>query len=156
MKIPFFFKAPKAKVTFRKLLEMDTLLAAAGISPFTPWWTRELRRFYGHASARTLIGRVSRGGAKSHTATKCLVAEAVYGDWQIPAGERHYAAFVSVGKPEAAQRLDLVEACLTALGEPFERSGDEIRLSNRPIGFRTFACTVGSVSGWRCIGFVDD
>ena len=155
MRLPLIGKRG-GKVAFKQLLLADARIAAAGIPPFTAWWKQELKRFYNHPTARTLVARVGRGGAKSHTATKCLVIEAVFGNWDVPPGERHYVGFVSVNKSEAGQRLDLVEACLGALGEPFERSGDEIRLTSKPLGFRTFACTVGAVSGWRCIGFSDD
>ncbi len=146
------------KITFEQLMKGDALLAAGGIKPLTPWWTQQLRRFYEHPTAMQLVARVGRGGAKSYVAVKCLVLEAVFGDWQVGIGETHFIAFVSTNLAEAAQRLNLVAACLSALHEPFARNGDEILLTTegKRIGFKTFACRVGAVSGWRCIGFSDD
>ncbi len=152
------FSKPKA---FKKLLTMDAKLVKAGMHGLTPFWRKTLERWYSHSTAKTLVARVGRGGAKSHTAVKVAVAEVLFGDWQVPRGEIHYFAFVSLGKDEAAQRLTLIKQILSILGVTFDAAGDSIVLpSPSPLvgqlGFRVFACQIGSVSGFRCIGYSAD
>ncbi|MGE5789215.1 MAG: hypothetical protein ACM3ZE_31790 [Myxococcales bacterium] len=142
--------------TFENLVSIDARLAKAAIPPLTDWWRETLARWYRHPTALSLVARVGRGGCKSHTATKVALTETLLGQWQIPPGERHYFAIVSVNRSEAMQRLRLLEAMLRALGVGFERSGDEIALVDKPLGFKVFACNVGAVSGFRCIGFICD
>ena len=142
--------------TFAQVLAIDTALAKVGFHPFTPFWRETIERFYTHPTANTLVARVGRGGAKSFTSTKIGFIETLIGDYRVPPGERHFWAYVSKNKEEAAQRLNLLEAMLRALGFPFSTSGDEISLHNQPRGFRVFACNVGSVSGFRCFGFSAD
>lgn len=139
--------------TFETLLALDARLVAAGHHPLTPWWREQLERFYAHPTARALIARVGRGGAKSHTATKVALNETLFGDWAIPPGEVHFWPFVSVDKPEAAQRLRLIERFLRDLGVPHDCAGDEILLRDMPRAFRVFACQVASVSGPRAYGY---
>ncbi len=138
------------------LFELDARLAAAGHHPLTVFWREQLARFYGHTSAHTLVGRVGRGGAKSHTSAKVALNETLFGDWAIPPGERHFWAFASRTKDEATQRLLLLESFLRALRVRFETKGDEIALLDSPRGFRVFACQVGAVSGFRCFGYSAD
>jgi len=142
--------------SYRTLVELDAELAKAGHFPLTPWWRTTLERFYEHPTAKTLVGRVGRGGAKSHTSGKVGLNECLFGDWRIPPGERHYWAYVSKSKDEAGQRLLLIESFLRALNVSFDRSGDEIALRDMPRGFRVFACQIGAVSGFRCFGYSED
>ena len=142
--------------TIETLRHMDRLLAAEGIPPLTRWWDPTLEAFLTHATARTLAAEVGRAGAKSHTVTKCAANEVLFGDWEVPPGERHYFALVSENKSEAFQRLRLLEKILSALHIPYERRGDEIALVDRPPGFRVFASDIGAVSGFRCVGFACD
>jgi hypothetical protein len=142
--------------TFETLLALDARLVAAGHHPLTPWWKAQLERFYAHPTAKTLVARVGRGGTKSHAATKVALNETLFGDWAVPLGEVHYWPFVSIDKPEAAQRLRLIERFLIDLGVPHDCAGDEITLRDLPRAFRVFACQVGSVSGPRAYGFNGD
>ncbi len=141
---------------FTQLLEMDATLVASGMFGLTPFWRKTLERWYSHPTAKTLVARVGRGGAKSHTAVKVAVAEILFGDWQVPAGEVHYFAFVSLNKDEAFQRLTLIKRILTVLGVAFEAGGDAIVLPDLQLGFRVFACQIGAVSGFRCVGYSAD
>lgn len=138
--------------TYAALLRLDERLAACGHHPLTPWWCDTLGRFYAHPTARSLVARVGRGGAKSHTSVKVSLAEALAGDWHIPPGERHLWAYISASKDEAGQRLTLIQRFLSDLGVPHTRNGDEIILRDRAVGWRVMAAQVGAVSGFRCIG----
>lgn len=150
--------APTA-ATFESLLALDAELVRASqgtIPPLTAFWRAQLQRLYTHPTARTLVGRVGRGGAKSHTSAKVALNETLYGDWRIPAGEVHYYAFVSLSKDEAAQRLRVLQEFLRALKIPFDVAGETITLRGRPRGFKVLACQVGAVSGFRCFGYSAD
>lgn len=142
--------------TFATLASMDADLVRAGHRPLTPWWRQTLERWYAEPTARTLVARVGRGGAKSHTSGKVALNETLFGDWRVPPGERHFWAFVSRNKDEATQRLLLLESFLRALGIKFDTHGDEIALRDMPRGFRVFACAIGAVSGFRCTGYSCD
>lgn len=141
--------------SFETLKVLDEALEASGHHPLTPFWERTLKRWYA-SKATTLVGRVGRGGAKSHTSTKIACNEVLFGDWSIPPGEVHYWAFVSARKEEAEQRTLLIESFLRALGIKFDVKGSTIRLRGIPRGFKVFVCNVGSVSGFRCIGYAAD
>lgn len=139
-----------------KFDEIDRALGVAGVPPLTPFWHAQLERLYSHPTATTLVARVGRGGAKSHTATKVGLFETLIGEWKVPAGERHFFAFVSKNRDEANQRLNMLQVWLRALGVHFNASGEEIALNDLPRGLRVFACNVGAVSGFRCFGFSAD
>lgn len=142
--------------TFKSLMALDAKLVKAGHHPLTPWWREQLQRFYGHASAKTLVGRVGRGGAKSYTSVRVALNELLNGDWLIPPGEVHYWCVVSENKQEASERLRLFAASLTALGVPNDPRGDTIVVPSLRRGIVVRASEVGAVSGFRCFGFSGD
>ncbi len=142
--------------TFETLIGLDVDLVAAGHHRLTPWWSAQLERWYAHPTARTLVARVGRGGTKSHVSVKVALNEVIHGDWIVPPGEVHYWAYVSTTKDEAGQRLNLIERFLVDLGLKSERNGDQITLQDEPRGWRVFAATVASVSGFRCFGATGD
>lgn len=142
--------------SFSTLRALDARLVAKGHHPLTPWWAAQLERFYAHPTARTLIARVGRGGAKSHTSVKVSLNETLFGEWKVPPGEVHFWGYCSTNKDEAGQRLRLIEKCLRDLGEPFKRDGDEIVLRSQPVGWRVFAAQIDAVSGFRCGGYSAD
>lgn len=140
--------------TIDTLLELDDALTAKGFPPLSrQWWRPELVRFYTHPTATTHAARVGRGGAKSTAMCKVALNEALFGDWVIPPGERHWALFVSENRDEAANRIRLLDAYLTALGIAHETTTNAIELTKPgPLarrGFRTSACRIGGVKGWR-------
>ncbi len=141
---------------FKRLLALDRVLARHGFPPLSPWWIEQLQRWYTHPTARTLIACVGRGGAKSTTGAKVAVVEALFGPWQVPAGERHSEAITSVERDEASTRANQVEAKLRALGVAHDRVGDVIRLQDQPRDIRVMSCTVVGQSGFRAFGAFDD
>jgi hypothetical protein len=143
--------------SFETLLALDAKLSAAGHHPLLEWWGSELQRFYAHPTALSLIERVGRGGAKSNTSVKVGVNEILNGKFDIPPGEVHYWAQVSESKGEAAERLRLYESFFRALGIEYQQhAGDSIIIPSLRRGVRVFACTIGAVSGFRCIGYAAD
>lgn len=142
--------------SFDSLLNLDAQWSAAGHHALTPFWNATASKLLTHPTARTLIARVGRGGAKSFTSAKFGVNEVLAGDWAVPPGERHYFAYVSRLKEEVSQRRLLLESFLRSLDVPFDTAGDEIALRDLPLGFRFFACSVAAVTGFRCIGYVAD
>jgi hypothetical protein len=135
---------------------MDAKLVAAGHHPLLDWWKAELERFYEHPTARAGVYRVGRGGAKSSTSVKVGCNEILNGDFQIPPGEIHYWAQVSESKAEAEQRIRLYKSFFEALGVEHEPKTDTIILPQLRRGVRVFACQIGAVSGFRCIGYSAD
>ncbi len=149
--------------TFETLCTLDAYLERAGHHPLTPWWHSTMREFYEHPTARELVARVGRSGAKSHTAVKVAFNEVLNGDWVVPPGEVHFFAFCSTNTDEAAQRLRLIDQFLrdlvqiTGISLPFEKLGrEQIILPDLRLGFRVFPAQVSSASGFRCIGYCCD
>ncbi len=142
--------------TYQTLLDLDARLVAAGHHPLTPWWQKQLKRFYGHRTAKNFAARVGRGGCKSHTSVKVGLNELLNGDWQIPPGEVHYWCQVSENKTEAAERLRLYASFFEALGIEHHAQGDAIIIPGIRRGVRVLACQIGAVSGFRCFGYCAD
>lgn len=145
-----------ACATFETLCVMDDRLAAAGHHPLLGWWREQLGTFYASSTALSFVGRVGRGGAKSNTSVKIGCNEILHGNFEVPPGEIHYWAQVSESKPEAAQRLRLYDSFFTALGVEHQTTTEEIIIPSLRRGVRVFACTIGAVSGFRCIGYAAD
>lgn len=128
----------------------------SGHHPLLDWWKAELERFYAHPTARSAVYRVGRGGAKSSTSVKVGCNEILNGDFQIPPGEIHFWAQVSESKAEAEQRIRLYRSFFEALEVEHEAKADTIILPQLRRGVRVFACQIGAVSGFRCIGYSAD
>lgn len=137
-------------------MRLDARLAEADYHPFPEFWRDTFRRLYEHPTATAAVNSVGRGGGKSFGGVKFSLNEVLFGGWKIPAGERHFWAFVSTTKDEADQRLRLIESMLRALGVEFDTDGDEIKLRDLPLGWRVFAGTIAAASGFRCVGYVVD
>jgi hypothetical protein len=140
---------------FARLLDLDERLAATGVPPLSQRWRDELAVFYG-APYKVHAGRIGRGGSKSTTAAKCLVAEVLLGSWTVPPGERHWALNVSENMSEAAARLGQIAYYLTVLGVEHARVGEQVVLKDLPLGFWTRAARIGAVSGPRVVAWAVD
>ncbi|HVW29964.1 MAG TPA: hypothetical protein VHC69_31595 [Polyangiaceae bacterium] len=145
--------SPERLQFFRSLSERAV---SRGAHPHTPFWDGAAARFLPHPTVMRLVARVGRGGVKSTTALDFALTEMVGVDWKVPVGETHYFAWVSENLDEAAQRPRQIEARLNAMGIPCQRAGNTVTIDGFGIGFKSFACRVGAVSGFRCIGFVAD
>ncbi len=134
---------------------LDRALASAGFPATSPWWMATIARFL-RSTAHRLVLRVGRRGGKSSTLCRLVVVLALFGEWTIPPGDVGVVAFVSVNRDEASQRIRTIEAILRALGVAFRPVDGGIELADRPLAFKTFACTVASVSGPTCVAIVGD
>lgn len=137
------------------LLRMDDALVKRGILPLSDRWRAELSAWYSSGAPVHAV-EAGRSSAKSVASAKGLTCETVFGGWKVPAGERHWAINVSVSHEEAKARLGQIEAYLRALEEPFERSGDQVLLTNRPLGFWSRAARIGALSGPRVVAWAVD
>jgi hypothetical protein len=135
---------------------LDDRLEPRGYHRHTAFWNELAERSYLHPTAHRTVVRAGRGSIKSGTAIDFATVELVAVQWKVPPGERHYFAWVSENVEEAAQRPRQIEAKLRALGVPCTRTGNTVEIEGLPLGFKSFACRVGAVSGFRCIGFVCD
>ncbi|HET7542007.1 MAG TPA: hypothetical protein VFK05_19175 [Polyangiaceae bacterium] len=138
-------------MSFEAFQEVDRRLADAAFHESSPFWVRAFERFY-TSRARTLVARVGRGGAKSFHVSKFAVTELVFGQWYVPVGERHWFVVVSLRQDEGLQRVTQIDSMLRALGVSTRRSDNKLELVDAPLGVIVLPCSIGAVSGYRCIG----
>lgn len=156
-RLPAILPQAMTSTDFKRFLNIDGQLVRAGFHPTPLWWLDEIERFYDHPTALSHVANVGRGGIKSGVGTRFGLSEVLSGKFTVPKGERHYFAFVSVNRDEAAQRLRLLESYLQTLGLGYSRASDTINLDTLPLGFKVFSASVSSVSGFRCVGaFCDE
>lgn len=138
--------------TFASFVDLDQQLASRGFPPCSRWWLGEIKRFYS-GKVRNWTARVGRGGSKSTVLAKIALHEVIAGKFDVPAGEVHFFAIVSVSRDEAAQRIGQISSMLTALGVEHSRTGETITLERAPRGIRVLTCSIAGTSGFRCFGF---
>jgi hypothetical protein len=134
---------------------MEDALTSAGFPAMSPWWRAEVTRFYATAR-RQLVLRVGRRGGKSSTLCRIAVLEALFGEHTIPPGDVGVAAFVSISRDEAGQRLRTIKAILDALHVRYRPIEHGVELEERQIAFKTYVATIAGVSGFTCICAVAD
>lgn len=131
----------------------DTLVRCGVPRPAEPW-RREIERFYLHPTATRWVACVGRGGGKNLVGLMCDLTELVYGDFAIPAGERHYHVHTSETKQEAEKTLAQAVQYTRFLGLKATSTVDTIHfggsLSDR--GLKVLANRIGANSGWRSTG----
>ena len=137
------------------LWAVDAVLVKHGFWPISPWWRRELERFF-RSGRFTFVLRVGRRGGKSATFCRVGVVLALYGTYRIPPGEVGVVAFVSVRRSDSSERLRSIKAILDALGFAYKPVEDGVELLDRPIVFKTYAASMAGVSGFTCIGALCD
>jgi hypothetical protein len=130
----------------------DDALAARGVPPLTGWWRGGIGRWldaYERGQVLELIACVGRGASKSTAMYKLALFFTLFGAFQIPPGERHFAIVLSRLKEEAAKGISIIAHWLTLLGVPHHLAGDVIELDQMPRGIRVVAASVAATSGWR-------
>tara|TARA_B100000949_G_scaffold235443_1_gene258754 strand:+ start:1067 stop:2557 length:1491 start_codon:yes stop_codon:yes gene_type:complete len=140
---------------FRRLMLLDELLAYHRFPPMSPWWRDQLYAFY-KGGKRRLIVRAGRRGGKSSTLCRVAVAEALYGEHNIPPGDVGVFAIVSVTRSESSERLKTIAAILDAMRVGYEKDATRIRIKDMPVEFRTYAASFRTAVGFTCIGCVFD
>lgn len=136
-----------------KFLAFDDKLASLGVPPCTEWWREGIGEWldaYERGCVLELWACVGRGAAKSTAIYKLALFFTLFGDFAIPAGERHYAIVLSRLKEEAAKGIAIIANWLTLLEVPHNPVGDVIELVDDPRrGLRVVAASVSGTSGWR-------
>jgi hypothetical protein len=140
-------------VTLReRFLAFDDRLAELGVPPLTDWWRAGIGTWldaYAVALILELWACCGRGAAKSTALYKLATFFALFGDFVVPPGERHFAIVLSRLKEEAAKGIDIIDHWLTLLGVAHHLAGDVIELDDLPRGIRVVAASVAASSGWR-------
>jgi hypothetical protein len=132
-------------------LKFDDRLAALGVPPCTAWWRAGVGRWldaYESGRAPEFYACVGRGAAKSTVLYKLALFFSLFGDFQIPPGERHWAIVLSRLKEEAAKGLAIISHWCDLLREPHRTHDDVIELEGGR-GIRVVAASVAGSSGWR-------
>jgi hypothetical protein len=135
-----------------QFLEFDDALASRGVPPLTAWWRDGIGAWldaYEGQHVLELWGCVGRGAAKSTALYKLSAFFAVFGDFVVPAGERHYAIVLSRLREEAGKGIAIIARWLALLGVPHHVAGDVVELDELPRGVRVVAASVAAASGWR-------
>jgi len=145
-------------VLLERLAALDRLLVSKGWPATSGWWQNTIETFY-NSGKPFLVLRVGRRGGKSSTLCRVAVAEALWGEHDIPPGDVGVVPFVSTRLEEAGERLQTIRKILVALGVKFQSSSDALR-AQRPDGkdvmWRCFPATVAGVSGFTTICGVGD
>ena len=92
---------------------------------------------------------MGRGAAKSTCLYKLATFFALFGVFDVPSGERHFAIVLSRLKEEASKGITIIAAWLRMLNVAHGLTGDVIELHDMPRGIRIVAASVAAASGWR-------
>jgi len=145
----------ESSTMFERLMEVEEKLQRNGFHPMSDWWKETFRIFYLSGKSRLVI-RVGRRGGKSSDLCRIAVVETLYGNHFIPTGDIGFFAFVSVDRDEAKERLNTICKILDILQIPYSPTKFEIRLRDRPLGFKVLSCSLRTSVGRTCIGMVCD
>ena len=144
------------------VLWQDVKLVAAGFPAMSEWWTFTLRALYA-SGKRWLVVRVGRGGGKSTTLTRISSAENVFGERDVPPGQRWMWPFISVSTTDANRRIVEIVAILGAINVPTERvtrgnnpTIELVDMRGNAIGWVALASTIAGVSGPSTTGATID
>lgn len=148
-------KPDPRRAFLEKLWAVDAALAKQGFPAFSPWWRKQLTRFF-LSDRRRWVVRVGRRGGKSTSWAKVAVAVALYGAWVVPAGDTAVVAFLSIDRGEASARLRTIAAMLAALDVEHSQRDGEIELKTRPVAFRVFAATTRAVGFTAILAICDE
>lgn len=139
---------------WRGFSEIAAALAVHGVPRPSPAWLAEVERFYMHPTATTWIACVGRGGGKNLVGILCDLTELLFGDFDVPPGERHYHVHVSENRTEAEKTLRQMAQYLRMLGIDHEATVDTIDLGGELAdrGEKVLAARIGANSGFRSTG----
>lgn len=141
-----------------EFIAMDDRLARFGVPRLTAWWREGLGDWldqYEAGRVLELLACAGRGSAKSTALYKLALFFTLFGDFTVPAGERHYAVVLSRLKEEAGKGLDIIGRWLDLLGVAHRPAGDVIEVGESR-GIRVVAASVAGASGWRAFFVAKD
>lgn len=135
-------------------LALDDALAARGVPALTAWWRDGVGAWldaYERGCVLELWACVGRGAAKSTALYKLALFFALFGAFDVPVGEVHYAVVISRLTEEAQKGIAIIARWLTLLEVPHRPTGDTIGLLGEYVGrgIRVVAKSVAATSGWR-------
>jgi hypothetical protein len=134
----------------------DALASGPNPWPRTPqWWLARIDEWYLGAQ-RTAFFRVGRRGLKSSTMCRLAVCEALYGDHDLPPDGPGIVAIVSENLNQAKDRIVTIGKILSRLGQSFSAAVQTLKLEERAIEFRAYACSIGAVAGFASIFVILD
>ena len=140
-------------------IRFDDALVAKGVPPCTAWWREHIGAWldaYEHRRVLELWGAVGRGAAKSTALYKLALFFTLFGRFEVPEGERHFAIVLSRLKEEAAKGIAIIARWMTLLGVKHRVAGDVLELARVPRGIRVVAASVAATSGWRAYAVLKD
>jgi len=146
-------RRPHVEEVLARFDEVNARLVKAGFPPTSPWWHKQITRWY-QAGCRQFVPRCGRRAGKSSTLSRVAVVDMLYGDHVIPPGDTGVVAIISTDRSEASGRLNTIIAILDALGVAYTPWGDGImgiRIVGRPLGVRVFTASIKGVSGFTAI-----
>jgi hypothetical protein len=149
----------KSSTLREQFLAFDQRLASHGVPPLTAWWREGIGRWldaYEQGTILELWACVGRGSSKSTALYKLALFFALFGAFEIPPGERHYAIILSRLVSEAAKGISIISRWLTLLRVKHRVVGDVVELDAMPRGIRVVAASVAATSGWRAFAVFKD
>jgi hypothetical protein len=150
-----FVRATYAREMLAKYEALDTVLVAKGFPSTSPWWLKQVRRYF-ESDCRQVVFRVGRRGGKSSTLCRIAVLEALFGAHVVPPGDVGVVAFISVSRDEASQRLRTVRAILDALAVKYRPIDGGLELTGERVVFKVYTTSVAGVSGPTFICVIGD
>lgn len=130
--------------------ELEAKLVARGFPPTSPWWRKQVRRYF-NSACRQAVFRVGRRGGKSTTICRVGVIEALYGRHNVPPGDVGTVAIVSVDRREAGRRVRTIKEILDAIKVAWSPCDGGIELRGKPFAFQVFAASIAGVSGFTAV-----
>jgi len=152
-------RAPAPVPLRARFLALDDRLAKLGVPPLTSWWREHVGGWldaYETGGALEFWACAGRGSAKSTAIYKLALFFAVFGDFAVPVGEKHYAIILSRLKEEAGKGVAIIDRWLELLAVPHHLAGDVIEFDAAPRGIRVVAASVAAASGWRAFFVAKD
>lgn len=144
------------------LLWLDARLVLHGFPGMSAWWKWDLGRFY-ESGKRWGVYSVGRGGGKSTSLVRVAGSEGIFGEREIPPGQRWIWPFISVSTSDARRRIVEIQAILAAIGiavtPKYPQGHPTIETTDargQPIAFVSIASTIAGVSGPSTIGATID
>jgi hypothetical protein len=146
---------PHATEILTRYAALDRVLVRAGFPPTSPWWWKQIRRFYSSGRRRWVV-RAGRRAGKSSTLCRMAYVEARWGKHRVPPGDTGFVMFISKDRDEASQRLRTIDAIAKAVGDQLEVRGDERLFPGRRTGCKVYTASIAGVSGPTAIMVVGD